>query len=157
MPDSTDKEDHHDIQRPTGSRYPTAAKGNIDIITEPCGKRYMPSMFISGRDVAIDASFFINGLNADAETITIRTDDDETFVNFVVDGQRYTAKWYDWNNSIRITCDDLNYDEYEVADRKLYELSKRFTNDMFGDLIARRMVVWPEGDRPVLLVLLYEK
>ena len=120
-------------------------------------ERYMPSMFISGRDVAIDTSFFINGLNADAETITIRTDDDETFVNFVVDGQRYTAKWYDWNNSIRITCDDLNYDEYEVADRKLYELSKRFTNDVFDNLFVRKNVVWAEGDKPVLLVLLYEK
>ena len=117
----------------------------------------MRPMLINGRDTTMDASFFINELNADAETIRTRVEGDETFVDFVVDGQSYTAKWYSWSNSIRITCDGFKREEDDIADQKLYELSKRFTNDMFGDLIARRMVVWPEGDRPVLLVLLYEK
>ena len=114
-------------------------------------------MLINGRDTTMDASFFINELNADAETIKTRTEGDETFVDFVVGGQSYTAKWYSRSNSIRITCDGFKRKDDDIADQRLYELSKRFTNDMFGDLVVRKIVAWPEGDRPELLVLLYEK
>lgn len=44
MPQSAEQKDYHDVEHPTADTHTTAAKGDIEIVAEPCGERDMPSV-----------------------------------------------------------------------------------------------------------------
>ena len=114
-------------------------------------------VYINGKDCNIDADFFV-GLGADRDSIKL---DKKPMGNhtaeFVLCGNRYLAQWNEWINRIDISCPDLSFQEGEIADQRLYALSGRITQEMLGGLEAKKMVVWPEGMKPELMILLYEK
>ena len=115
-------------------------------------------VYINGRDTTLDASFFINELNADPESIVVPEADEECHkLIFTIAGNQYSARWYDFSNSIYINCVGLFPEEDDVADERLYNLSKSIPADAFGDFIVKKIVAWPEGNRPELLILLYEE
>jgi hypothetical protein len=117
----------------------------------------MKEVYLNGKDVCIDADFFVD-LGADRDTIEFsRKPMGEHDVKFKIGDNAFWGSWNDWMNRISIFCDGLGFKDGEIADQRLYELSKRVTQDMFGDLVVRKIVAWPEGDMPELMILIYEK
>lgn len=118
----------------------------------------MKEIYLNGKDACIDADFFV-GLGADRDTMVVSPERIEKlhYIKFTLDGCGYTAYWSDFNNRLNIKCNDLELKDGETADKRLYELSKKITPDMFGDLVVRKIVAWPEGDMPELMILIYEK
>jgi hypothetical protein len=118
----------------------------------------MKEIYLNGKDACIDADFFV-GLGADRDTMVVSPENIKAlhYIKFTLDGNRYKAFWSSYNNRLTIKCDDLEFKDGEIADQRLYELSKKFTQDMFGDLVVRKIVAWPEGDMPELMMLFYEK
>lgn len=118
----------------------------------------MKEVYLNGKDVNIDADFFV-GLGADRDTMVVSPEriKELHYIKFTLDGNRYKAFWSTLNNRLTIICEDLEFKDGEIADKRLYELSKKITQDMFGDLIVRKIVAWPEGDMPELMMLFYEK
>lgn len=120
----------------------------------------MHPVYTNGRDTCIDGDFFI-GLGADRDSIRYTLPEHlnkgQHELGFRIGDEYYSSRWNDQNNRISITCEGLSYDQYELADQRLYALSKKITKDMFGDLVVRKIVAWPEGMKPELMILLYEK
>ena len=118
----------------------------------------MKEIYLNGKDVNIDADFFA-GLGADRDTMVISPERIENlhYIKFTLDGNGYTAYWSNFTNRLNIKCNDLEFKDGEIADQRLYELSKKITKDMFGDLFVRKIVAWPEDDMPELMMLFYEK
>lgn len=118
----------------------------------------MKEIYLNGKDVNIDADFFA-GLGADRDTMVVSPERIEKlhYIKFQLDGNGYTAYWSNFTNRLSIKCNGLEFKDGEIADQRLYELSKKITKDMFGDLIVRKIVAWPEGDMPELMMLFYEK
>jgi hypothetical protein len=118
----------------------------------------MKEVYLNGKDVNIDADFFV-GLGADRDTMVFSPDIIKTlrYIKFTLDGNRYKAFWSTLNNRLTIICEGLEFKDGEIADKRLYELSKKITQDMFGDLVVRKIVAWPEGDMPELMIIFYEK
>lgn len=118
----------------------------------------MKEIYLNGKDVNIDADFFV-GLGADRDTMVVSPESAKKlhYIKFTLDGCGYTARWSNFANRLSIRCNDLEFKDGEIADQHLYELSKKITDDMFGDLVARKIVAWAEGDMPELLILIYEK
>jgi len=106
----------------------------------------MKEVYLNGKDVNIDADFFV-GLGADRDTMVVSPERIEKlhYIKFQLDGNGYTAYWSNFTNRLSIKCNDLEFKDGEI------------TQDMLGDLVVRKIVAWPEGDTPELLVLLYEK
>ena len=118
----------------------------------------MREMYLNGKDVNIDADFFV-GLGADRDTMVVSPERIEKlhYINFQLDSNVYTAYVSNVHNRLSIKCNDLEFKDGEIADQRLYELSKKITQDMLGDLVVRKIVAWPEGDMPELMMLFYEK
>ena len=118
----------------------------------------MKEMYLNGKDVNIDADFFV-GLGADRDTMVVSPERIEKlhYIKFTLDGCGYTAYWSNFTNRLNIECNDLEVKDMEIADQRLYELSKKITQDMLGDLVVWKIVTWPEGDMPELMMLFYEK
>lgn len=118
----------------------------------------MKEVYLNGKDVNIDADFFV-GLGADRDTMVFSPDIIKTlrYIKFTLDGNRYKAFWSTLNNRLTIICEGLEFKDGDIADKRLYELSKKITPDMFGDLVVRKIVAWPEGDMPELMIIFYEK
>ena len=121
----------------------------------------MKEVYLNGKDVNIDADFF-EGLGADRDSMALMVASPGTIkeryhFEFAIDGNRYRASWLSLSNRLTIKCIDLEFKDREVAINRLYELNKKITPDMFGDLIVRHIVVRPEGDMPELVILFYEK
>ena len=118
----------------------------------------MKEIYLNGKDVNIDADFFV-GLGADRDTMVVSPESAKKlhYIKFTLDGCGYTARWSNFTNRLSIKCNDLEFKDGEIADQRLYELSKKITKDMLGDLVARKIVAWAEGDMPELLILIYEK
>jgi len=118
----------------------------------------MKEVYLNGKDVNIDADFFV-GLGADRDTMIFSPDIIKTlrYIKFTLDGNRYKAFWSTLNNRLTIICEDLEFNDVEIADERLCELNKKITPDMFGDLVVRKIVARPEGDMPELMILFYEK
>lgn len=118
----------------------------------------MKEMYLNGKDVNIDADFFVE-LGADRGTMVVSPESVKElhYIKFQLDGNGYTAYWSNFTNRLSIKCNDLEFKDGKIADQRLYDLSKKITQDMFGDLIVRKIVAWPEGDVPELLILIYEK
>lgn len=118
----------------------------------------MKEVYLNGKDVNIDADFFA-GLGADRDTMVVSPERIEKlhYIKFQLDGNVYTAYWSNFTNRLSIKCNDLEFKDGDIADQRLYELSRKITKDMFGDLIVRKIVAWPEGDMPELMMLFYEK
>lgn len=118
----------------------------------------MKEMYLNGKDVNIDADFFV-GLGADRDTMVVSPERIEKLhcIKFTLDGCGYTAHWSNFANRLSIKCNDLEFKDGEFADRRLFNLSKKFTQDMFGDLVVRKIVAWAEGDMPELMILFYEE
>lgn len=117
----------------------------------------MKEIYLNGKDVNVDADFFV-GLGADRDSIRFEKKPmGEHSAEFVIDGVKYIAGWNEWINRMDIKCADLSYQDGEIADQLLYGLSRKFTQDMFGDLVVRKIVAWPEGMVPELVILFYEK
>jgi hypothetical protein len=118
----------------------------------------MKEVYLNGKDVCIDADFFV-GIGADRDTIVVSPERIEKlhYIKFTLDGCGYTAYWSNFNNRLNIKCNDLELKDGEIADKRLYRLNKKITQDILGDLFVRKIVVWPEGDMPELMMLFYEK
>ena len=121
----------------------------------------MKEVYLNGKDVNIDADFF-EGLGADRDSMAVIVDSPgsikETYhFEFAIDGNRYRASWLSLSNRLTIKCIDLEFKDREIASNRLYELNKKITPDMFGNLIVRQIVVRPEGDIPELVMMFYEK
>ena len=118
----------------------------------------MKEVYLNGKDVCIDADFFV-GLGADRDTLVVSPESVKKlhYIKFVLDGCGYTAYWSNFTNRLSIKCNDLEFKDGEIADQRLCGLSKKITQDMFGDLVVRKIVAWPEGLMPELLLLIYEK
>lgn len=118
----------------------------------------MKEIYLNGKDACIDADFFA-GLGADRDTMVVSPESNKGLrhIKFTLDDCGYTAFWSSSNNRLTIKCNDLEFKDGKIADQRLYELSKKITKDMFGDLIVRKIVAWPEGDMPELMMLFYEK
>ena len=128
----------------------------------------MKEIYLNGKDVNIDADFFVN-LGADRDTMVVSPESVKElhyikerieklhYIKFQLDGNGYTAYWSNFTNRLNIKCNDLEFKDGEIADQRLYDLSKKITDDMFGDLVARKIVAWAEGDMPELLILIYKK
>ena len=118
----------------------------------------MKEIYLNGKDTCIDADFFA-GLGADRDTMVVSPERIKNLhcIKFQLDGCGYTAHWSNFTNRLTIKCNDLEFKDGKIADQRLYELSKKITKDMFGDLIVRKIVAWPEGDMPELMMLFYEK
>ena len=118
----------------------------------------MKEVYLNGKDVNIDADFFV-GLGADRDTMVVSPERIEKLhcIKLQLDGNGYTAYWSNFTNRLSIKCNDLEFKDGEIADQRLYELSKKITQDMLGDLVVRKIVAWPEGDIPELMMLFYEK
>lgn len=118
----------------------------------------MKEIYLNGKDACIDADFFVN-LGADRDTMVVSPKNVKElhYIKFTLDGNGYTAYWSNFTNRLSIKCNDLEFKDGEIADQRLYELSKKITKDMFGDLVVRKIVAWPEGNMPELLILIYEK
>lgn len=117
----------------------------------------MKEIYLNGKDVNIDADFFV-GLGADRDTIEFsKRPMGGHIAKFKIGGNAFSGTWNEWTNRLNIKCNDLEFKDGEIADQRLYELSKKFTQDMFGDLVVRKIVAWPEGDMPELMMLFYEK
>lgn len=116
----------------------------------------MKPALINGRDVSLDADFFIE-LGADRESIAVLSEKPgEHRFGFVIDGTRFLAKWYDDNNVLFISCPEIPLADADTADKALYALSRKMVKSTFGDLVARKIVTRPEGCSPELLVILYQ-
>ena len=117
-------------------------------------------VYINGKDCNIDADFFV-GLGADRDSIRYtlpkHLNEGQHEVGFRIGTEYFSARWSDRNNRLNITCEGIPYDKYDIADQRLYALSGRITQEMLGGLEAKKMVVWPEGMKPELMILLYEK
>lgn len=121
----------------------------------------MKEVYLNGKGVNIDADFF-EGLGADRDSMALMVASpgsaNETYhFEFTLDGNRYRASWLSLSNRLNIKCIDLEFKDKDIASNRLYELSKKITPDMFGDLIVRQIVVQPEGDMPKLIMSFYEK
>jgi len=118
----------------------------------------MKEIYLNGKDTCIDADFFA-GLGADRDTMVVSPESNKNlhYIKFQLDGCGYTAHWSNFTNRLTIKCNDLEFKDGKIADQRLYELSKKITKDMFGDLIVRKIFAWPEGDMPELMMLFYEK
>ena len=121
----------------------------------------MKEVYLNGKDVNIDADFF-EGLGADRDSMALMVASPGTIketyhFEFTIDGNRYGASWLSRSNRLTIKCIRLRFKDREVAINRLYELNKKITPDMFGNLIVRHIVVRPEGDMPELVMLFYEK
>ena len=118
----------------------------------------MKEIYLNGKDVNIDADFFV-GLGADRDTMVVSPERIEKlhYIKFTLDGNGYTAYWSNFTNRLSIKCNDLEFKDGEIADQRLYDLSKKITKDIFGDLVVRKIVAWAEGDMPELMMLFYEK
>jgi hypothetical protein len=117
----------------------------------------MKEIYLNGKDVNVDADFFV-GLGADKDNIRFEKKPmGEHTAELVIDGVKYIAEWNEWTNRMDIKCADLSYQDGEIADQLLYGLSRKLTQDMFGDLVVRKFVAWPEGMMPELVILFYEK
>lgn len=121
----------------------------------------MRAVYLNGKDVNIDADFF-EGLGADPDSMAVIVDSPgsikETYhFEFAIDGNRYRASWLSLGNRLTIKCIDLELKDREIASNRLYELNKKITPDMFGNLIVRQIVVRPEGDMPELALMFYEE
>lgn len=121
----------------------------------------MKEVYLNGKDVNIDADFF-EGLGADRDSMAVIVDSPgdvrETYhFEFTLDGNRYRASWLSLSNRLNIKCIDLEFKGKDIAGNRLYELSKKITPDMLGDLIVRQIVVQPEGDMPKLIISFYKK
>lgn len=118
----------------------------------------MKEIYLNGKDVNIDADFFV-GLGADRDTMVVSPESIKElhFIMFQLGGNGYTAYWSNFTNHLNIKCNDLEFKDGKIADQRLYELSKKITNDMFGDLVVKKIVAWPECDMPELMLLFYEK
>ena len=118
----------------------------------------MKEVYLNGKDVNIDADFFV-GLGADRDTMIFSPDIIKTlrYIKFTLDGNSYKAFWSTLNNRLTIVCEDLEFKDGEIAEKRLSELNKKITQDMFGDLIVRKIVARPEGYIPELMILFYEK
>lgn len=118
----------------------------------------MREMYLNGKDVNIDADFFVN-LGADRDTMVVSPENVKGlhYIKFTLDDNGYTAYWSNFTNRLSIRCNDLEFQDGEIANQRLYELSKKITDDMLGDLIMKKIVAWAEGDMPELMMLFYEK
>lgn len=118
----------------------------------------MKEIYLNGKDTCIDADFFV-GLGADRDTMVVSPERIKGlhYIKFTLGGCGYTAHWSNFTNRLNIKCNDLGLKDGDIADQRLYELSKKFTQDMFGDLVVKKIVAWPEGDMPELIMLFYEK
>ena len=121
----------------------------------------MKEVYLNGKDVNIDADFFVN-LGADRDTMVASLErpervDNLHYIKFTMDGNGYTAYWSNFTNRLSIKCNDLEFKDGEIADQRLYGLSKRITQDMLGDLVVKKIVAWAEGDMPELIILFYKK
>ena len=118
----------------------------------------MKPVLLNGKDASIDYDFFV-GLGADRNNIIFTPDMPKGLheVGFKLNGNYYSARWSDKQNVLRITCEGLNYSEYTFADQRLYELSKSIGKEVFGDFIIRKIVAWPEGSKPELMIVFYEQ
>lgn len=118
----------------------------------------MRERYLNGKDVNIDADFFV-GLGADRDTVVVSPERIEKlhYIKFTLDGCGYTAHWSNFTNRLSIRCNDLEFKDGEIADRRLFNLSKKITKDMLGNLIVKKIVAWAEGDMPELMILFYEK
>ena len=118
----------------------------------------MKEIYLNGKDACIDADFFVN-LGADRDTMVVSPESVKElhYIKFTLDGNGYTAYWSNFTNRLSIKCNDLEFKDGEIADQRLYNLSKKITDDMFGDLVVRKIVAWAEGDMPELLILIYKK
>lgn len=118
----------------------------------------MKEIYLNGKDACIDADFFVN-LGADRDTMVVSPEriKELHYIKFTLDGCGYTAHWSNFTNRLSIKCNDLEFKDGEIADQRLYDLGKKITDDMFGDLVARKIVAWAEGDMPELLILIYKK
>lgn len=118
----------------------------------------MKEVYLNGKDVNIDADFFV-GLGADRDTMIVSPERIEKlhYIKFTLDDNGYTAYWSNFTNRLSIRCNDLEFQDGEIANQRLYELSKKITKDMLGDLIVKKIVAWAEGDMPELMMLFYEE
>ena len=73
------------------------------------------------------------------------------YIKFTLDGCGYTAYFTNFANRIDIKCNDLEFKDGEIADQRLYDLSKKINNP--DGNIVMKIVVWPEGDMPELMIL----
>ena len=123
----------------------------------------MKEVYLNGKDVNIFAADFFAGLGADLDTMVytmvFSSEYTKTLhrIKFTLDGNRYTALWSNFSNRLNIKCDDLEFQDGEIANERLCELNKKITPDMFGDLVVRKIVARPEGDMPELMITFYEK
>ena len=116
-------------------------------------------LLLNGRDTTIDASFFIDNLNADRENIVTDEFGSVRIVEFQLNGNRYLAWWRTYETTLRIVPQGkVRVKNFGKTSLALMKMGVKLKNTDFGGLGVKICIgLYDCGFKPELRITFYEE